>query len=157
MCHIECAEEEPSTLLSDDSINSDAITFLLPHTMDEWELLSQMRPGNKIQVNDLEIIGHHEFDKNHNWSHNNIPTHLHETTTSFIDLNHLSIQLHEDIPSFFNSPNSLSPTQRIAFDLVMSHFRNTRYAQLLKLMIQTLMLLPFCYPIPWMNGNLSLK
>ena len=40
-------EEEPSPPLSDDS-NSDAITFPLPHTMDEWELLSQMRPGNNI-------------------------------------------------------------------------------------------------------------
>ena len=61
---------------------------------------------------------------------------MHETNTSFIDLNRLSIQLHEDIPSFSNSPNSLSPTQCIAFDLVMSHFRNTTYAQPLKMVIQ---------------------
>ena len=99
MCHIERVEEEPSTPLSDGS-NFDAIMFPLPHTMDEWELLSQMRPSNNIQVNDLEMLGHREFDKNHNWSHNNIPTHLHVTTTSFIDLNRLSIQLHEDTPSF---------------------------------------------------------
>ena len=39
--HIERAEEQPSRPLSDDS-NSDSITFSLPHTMDEWELLSQM-------------------------------------------------------------------------------------------------------------------
>ena len=128
-------KEEPSTPLSDDS-NSNAISFPLPHTMDEWELVSQMRLGNNIQVDRLEMLGHREFDKNHNWSHNNIPTHLHETTTSFIDLNRLSIQLHEDIPSFSNSPNSLSPTQHIAFDLVMSHFSNTTYAKTLKLVIQ---------------------
>ena len=71
-----------------------------------------------------------------NWTHNNICTHLHETTTSFIEVNRFSIELHEDIPSFSNSPNSLSPTQCIAFDLVMSHFRNTSYAQPLKLVIQ---------------------
>ena len=108
---IEHTEEEPSTPLSDGS-NYDAITFLLSHTMDEWELLSQMRPGNNIKVNHLENLGHHEFDKNHNWSHNNICTQLHETATSFIEVNRLSIELHEDIPSFSNSPNSLSPTQR---------------------------------------------
>ena len=125
--HIQRAEEEPSTHLSDDS-NSNAITFSLPHTMDEWELVSQMPPGNNIQFDHLEMLGHHEFDKNHNWSNNNIPTHLHETTTSFIELNHLSIQLHEDTPSFPNSPNSLSPTEHIPFDLVISHFRNTTSA-----------------------------
>ena len=135
MWHIERAEEEPSTPLSDDS-NFDAITFPFPHTMDEWELLSQMRPGNNIEVNDLEMLCNREFDKNHNLSHNNICTHLHEIETSFIELNRLSIELHEDIPSVSNSPNSLSPTQCIAFDLVMSHFRNTTYTQLLKLVIQ---------------------
>ena len=82
------------------------------------------------------MLGHCEFDKNHNWSHNNICTELHETTTSFIEVNRLSIQLHEDIPYFSNSPHSLSPTQRIAFDLVMSHFSNSTYAQPLKLVIQ---------------------
>ena len=95
-----------------------------------------MRLSNNIQVDNLEMLGHREFDKNHNWSNNNIPTHLYETTTSFIDLNHLSIQLHEDTPSFSNSPNSLSPTQYIAFDLVMSHFRNTTSVQPLKIVIQ---------------------
>ena len=39
--HVEHAQEEPSTPLSDDSY-SDAITFPLPHSMDEWEVLSQM-------------------------------------------------------------------------------------------------------------------
>ena len=65
MWHIECAEEEPSTPISHDS-NSDAITFSFPHTMDEWEFISQMRPWNKIQVNDPEMLVHREFDKNHN-------------------------------------------------------------------------------------------
>ena len=45
--HVEHAQEEPYTPLSDDS-NSDTITFPLPHSMDEWELLSQMRPRNTI-------------------------------------------------------------------------------------------------------------
>ena len=39
--HVERAQEEPCTPLSDDSI-FDAITFPLSHNMDEWELLSQM-------------------------------------------------------------------------------------------------------------------
>ena len=39
--HVERVQKEPSTPPSDDS-NSDPIPFPLPHTMDEWELLSQM-------------------------------------------------------------------------------------------------------------------
>ena len=39
--HVERAQEEPCTPLSDDS-NSDAINFPLSNNMDEWELLSQM-------------------------------------------------------------------------------------------------------------------
>ena len=95
-----------------------------------------MRLGNNIQIDDLEMLGHRDFDKNHNWTHKNITTHLHQTSTSFIDLNRLSIELHEDTLSLSNSPNSLSPTQRIAFDLVISHFRNTTPAQPLKMVIQ---------------------
>ena len=82
------------------------------------------------------MIGHRDFDKNHNWTHNNIPTHLHETMISFIDLNRLSTQLHEDTTSLSISPDSLSPTQCIAFDLIISHFRNTTPAQALKMVIQ---------------------
>ena len=104
--------------------------------MDEWELISQMRPGNIIQINDLEMIGHLYFDKLHNWTHNNITNDLHPTTTSFIDLNLLSTQLHEDNLSFSNSPDSLSPTQRMAFDVVISHFRNTTSTPSLKMVIQ---------------------
>ena len=82
------------------------------------------------------MIGHRDFDKIHSWTHNNIPTHLHETTISFIDLNRFSTQLHEDTTSLSNSPDSLSPTQCIAFDLVISHFRNTTPSQPLKMVIQ---------------------
>ena len=48
--------------------------------MDEWELLSQIKPGNNSQIDDLEMLGHHDFDKNHNWTHNNITTDLISTT-----------------------------------------------------------------------------
>ena len=95
-----------------------------------------MRPGNNIQIDDLEMLGHHYFDKNHEWTHNNITNDLHRTTTSFIDLNRLSTQLHEDNLSLSNSLDSLSPTQRIAFDVVISHFRNTTSAPSLKMVIQ---------------------
>ena len=88
MWHVERIHEEPSTPTSNDS-NSDPIPFPLPHTMDEWELLSQIRPGNNTHIDDLEMLGHRDFDKNHNWTHNNIPTHLHETSIPFIDFNRL--------------------------------------------------------------------
>ena len=124
MWHVERKQEQPSTPPSHDS-NSNAITFPLPHSMDEWELLSQMRPGNNIHIDDLEMLGHRDFDKNHNWTHKNITTDLHHIATSFIDLNCLS-----------NSPDSLSPTQCIGFDVVISHFRNTTSAPSLKMLIQ---------------------
>ena len=82
------------------------------------------------------MLGHHDFDKNHNWTHKNITTHMHETNTSFIDLNRLSNQLHEDTSSLSNFPDSLSPTQLIDFDHVIFHFRNTTPAQPLKMVIQ---------------------
>ena len=84
----------------------------------------------------VEMLGHRDFDKNHNWTHNNITTDLHQTTTSFIDLNHLSTQLHEDNLLLSNSPDSLSPTQCMAFDVVIYHFRNTTSAPSLKMVIQ---------------------
>ena len=62
MWHVERVQEEPSTSPSDDS-NSDLIPFPLPHTMDEWELLSQIRPGNNIHIDDLEMLEHCDFDK----------------------------------------------------------------------------------------------
>ena len=89
-----------------------------------------------MQIDDLEMLGHRDFDKNHDWTHNNITNDLHHTTKSFIDLNRLSTQLHEDNLSFSNSPDSLSPTQRMAFDVVISHFRNTTSAPSLKMVIQ---------------------
>ena len=104
--------------------------------MDEWELLSQMRPGNIIHIDDFETLGHRDFEKIHNWTCSNIATHLHETTISFIDLNHLSTQLHEDTTLLIISSYSLSPTQHITFDVVISHFRNTTPAQPLKMVIQ---------------------
>ena len=55
MWNIEHTEEEPSTPLSDGS-NFDAIMFPLSHTMDEWELLSQMRPGNNIKLMTLKCL-----------------------------------------------------------------------------------------------------
>ena len=62
MWHVERVQEEPSTPPSDDS-NFDPIPFPFPHTMDEWELISQIRPGNNIHIDDLEMLGHHDFDK----------------------------------------------------------------------------------------------
>ena len=95
-----------------------------------------MRPRNTIQIDDLEMLGHCDFDKLHDWTHNNITNELNPTTTSFIDLNCLSTQLHEDNLSLFNSLDSLSPSQRMAFDVVISHFRNTTPTQPLKMVIQ---------------------
>ena len=131
---VERIQEEPFTPPFDDS-NSNPIPFPLPHTMDEWEILSQIRSDNNIHIDDLEMLGHCDFDKNHNWTHENIPTHLHETMISFIDLNRLSTQLHEDTQSLSNSHDSLSPTQCIAFDLVISHFRYSTPSQPLKMVI----------------------
>ena len=79
MWHVERVQEKPSTPPFDDSKYGPA-PFPLAHPIDERELLSQTQPRNNLHIDDLEMLGHHDFDKNHNWAHNNIATHLHETT-----------------------------------------------------------------------------
>ena len=44
--------------------------------LSEWELLSQLHPGNNLQLDDLDMLGHRNFDTNHNWGHTQIPLHF---------------------------------------------------------------------------------
>ena len=82
------------------------------------------------------MLGHHDFDKHHDWTHNNITNDLHHKATSCIHLSRLSMMLQEDNLSLSNSSDSLSPTQCMSFDVVISHFRNTTSAPSLKMVIQ---------------------
>lgn len=34
--------------------------------MNEWQILSQLHPGYNIAIHDLDMIGYHNFDANHN-------------------------------------------------------------------------------------------
>ena len=73
--HVECVLEYPSTLPYDDS-TFDPIPFPLPHTMVEWELISQICPRNDMHIYVLEMLGHRDFENNHNWTHDN---NIHDT------------------------------------------------------------------------------
>ena len=76
-----------------------------PMVMYEWEILSYLHPGDNIQVDELDMLSHRDFDTNHNWAHTNIPLHLQESTISFIDVNHSSNQVLVHPCSTFMSPN----------------------------------------------------
>ena len=68
------------------------------------------------------MLGHHEFDTNHNWGHTHIPLHLQNSAISFLDLNRSSNQAELQPFSTPASPNCFSPTQRTAFEIIMSHY-----------------------------------
>ena len=70
--HVDRKPIEPISL-SKDTMVFDGLQNLQPMQLDEWELLSQLHPTNDIQISDLDILGHHDFDKNHNWHDTTIP------------------------------------------------------------------------------------
>jgi hypothetical protein len=94
-----------------------------PHPMDldEWEMLSQLHPTNDIQISDLDMLGHHDFDNNHNWNTTSIPFNLQEIAIQFIENNHSHHQLPQ--PCYSNTPSSktLSPTQLKSLSIVLKH------------------------------------
>ena len=61
--------------------------------MHEWKFLSQLHPGNNLEVDDLDMLGHRDFDSNHNWNHTTIPSTLHETAENFIEFNRSFTQI----------------------------------------------------------------
>ena len=104
--------------------------------MSEWELLSQLHPGNNLQLDDLDMLGHHDFDTNHNWGHTHIPLHLQNSTISIIDLNRSSNQAELQHFSTSASPNCFSPTQRTTFEIIMSHYTQHTTTKPLRMIIQ---------------------
>lgn len=90
--------------------------------MDEWKILSHLYLAKNIQVIDLDMLGHCDFDAKYNWEHNDIPLHLQETTMKFVEVNHSCTQT-QHIP--YPNPHSdcsFSPTQSITFNTIISHF-----------------------------------
>jgi len=62
--HIHQEIENPQTPHTEDQSTSD--TPLNSMQMNEWKILSQLHPSYNIEVDDLDIIGYHDFDANHN-------------------------------------------------------------------------------------------
>ena len=70
------------------------------------------------------MTGHRYFDVNYNWSHTSIPLHLQGTAIHFIEFNHSNIQnQHHPFPTVPQN-HTFSPTQKIVFTVVLSHFKN---------------------------------
>ena len=67
------------------------------------------------------MLGHRDFDTKHNWCHMQIPLHLQNSAISFLDLNRSSNQAKLQPFPTPASPNYFSPTQRKAFEIIMSH------------------------------------
>lgn len=66
--HVHRAHADPplSTTLDDSPVETN------PHCtmdMDEWQFLSQLHPTNNILFDELELLGHRDFNANHNWAH----------------------------------------------------------------------------------------
>jgi len=104
--------------------------------IDEWKILSHLHPRNNIDVDDLDILSHRDFDSNQNWALTNIPPTLQETTIHFIESSRSANPI-QHVPS--SNPNrlaSLSPTQKIAFNTILSHFTTTSPIAPLKMIIQ---------------------
>ena len=104
--------------------------------MSEWELLSQLHPGNNLQLDDIDILGHRNFDANHNWGHMHIPLHLQNSAISFLDLNRSSNQVELQPFSTLASPNFFSPTQYTTFEIIMSHYTQHTTTKPLRMIIQ---------------------
>jgi hypothetical protein len=73
-------DHKPPTPLPIAQENAFGDEMKTPHPMDldEWEILSQLHPTNNIQISDLDMLGHHDFDNNHNWNTTSIPFNLQE-------------------------------------------------------------------------------
>ena len=104
--------------------------------LDEWELLSQLHPTNDMQISDLDILGHRDFEKNHNWDDTTIPLILQELAIEFIQNNRLDHHLPQ--PSYSDTPNSqtLSPTQKKSHSIVMNHSVNILTSPPLRMVVQ---------------------
>ena len=104
--------------------------------MNEWEILYHLHPCYNIEIDSLEIIGHRDFDFNHNWSHTSIPLHLQETTINFIEFNCSNNQNQHRPLSTLPQYHTLSPTQQKYFTLVISHFKSPPPNPSLKIIIK---------------------
>ena len=82
------------------------------------------------------MLGHRDFDTNHNWGHTQIPLHLQNSTISFLDLNSSSNQAELQPFSIPASPNCFSPTQRTTFEIIMSHYTQHTTTKPLRMIIQ---------------------
>ena len=115
---------------------SDDLQNPQPMQLDEWELLSQLHPTNDIQISDLDILGRHDFDKNHNWHDTTIPLIYLELAINFIQNNRSHHHLPQ--PSYSDTPNyqTLSPTQTKSHSIVMNHSTNILTSPPLRMVVQ---------------------
>lgn len=88
--HVHRSPEEPPFVESNDV----GILEMKNHhsmDMDEWKFLSQLHPSNDILLDNLDMLGHHNFDANHNWVYSLIASNLQEIAIFFVVFNHSSI------------------------------------------------------------------
>lgn len=76
---------------SDDDMDQQATV-----EMNEWELLSQLGLINNLNLNELDVLGRHDFANNHTWENHNVPSNLHDIAVPFL---HTSNMSHQDVHS----------------------------------------------------------
>lgn len=89
-----------------------------------------------MEIDDIDMLGHCDFDSNHNWAHTTIPLPLQEIAIRFIDFSRSSTQIHSSLSPIPHLLTSLLPTQKISFTIVLTHFRNTSSIPPLWMLIQ---------------------
>ena len=88
--HVHRENENPQTPHTKDQSTSDTPPDSMQ--MHDWKILSQLHLCYNIEVDDLDMIGYHDFDANHNWSHTTIPLYSQEIAINFVEFNCSTIQ-----------------------------------------------------------------
>ncbi|XP_059068265.1 ATP-dependent DNA helicase pfh1-like [Cryptomeria japonica] len=134
--HIYGIEQE---YMTENDADSDDNSFLHSHNEDqyEWEYLSQMGASNKININDLQMLGRRDYDINFDWTEPHPTNPLHLTIVTFISTNKINCQ-----PSLLQPASSTTATfplaakQKLALDLILAHYASHQPIPPLHMIIQ---------------------
>jgi ATP-dependent DNA helicase PIF1 len=120
---LEEAEENDTNMHPDMEIN-------------EWELLSRLIHAANIDFNELDILGHRDFDTNYSWNNPDIPEAVLSYATQFIETNRPCIDvLHMNEPINL-AANKLSHKQYQALNIVLHHSQQKEKKAPLMMIIQ---------------------
>lgn len=119
--HIDCKEQTENDL-GEDIKSEDEPSLQDPPQLHEWELISNMSHSNNLNFNELDLLGKHDFDKNHNWEGHNVSSQLYEDANQFVPRTKISQQANQPPKHEYNCHYKLSPKQQLALQLIFGPF-----------------------------------